>query len=83
MATDDRWPTWAAEQAGTSSGPTVAQALAIAVVLLALAWSPLATADSGQPGQSDQGSLCDQHPAWQVCKDSRERDGPSPSPARP
>ena len=72
---DDRYLRWQAEQAGTHSGPTVAQALAmfaaIAVVLLALAWSPLATADSGQAGQSDTGSLCDQHraeAAWaEVC----------------
>ena len=49
---DDRYLIWQAEQAGTSSGPSAGAALAlfaaVALVLLALAWSPLATADSGQ-----------------------------------
>lgn len=93
---DDRYSMWQAEQAGTSSGPTVAQALAmfaaVALVLLALAWSPLATADSGDSvsrGVETEappagGSLCDQHradPSWSsVCRD---RDpGPPGSPAR-
>jgi hypothetical protein len=52
MADRDRWTTWQAEQAGTNHGPTIGQALglfaAIALVLLALAWSPLATAGGGR-----------------------------------
>ena len=77
---DDRYLRWQAEQAGTHSGPTVAQALAmfaaIALVLLALAWSPLATAQGGDHAgvatNTDRGSLCDEHradPAWtEVCR---------------
>jgi len=63
---DDRYLTWQAEQAGTHSGPTVAQALAmfaaIALVLLALAWSPLATAQGGgQPTRPTTPPPCAQH----------------------
>ena len=50
---DDRWSTWQAEYAGTSSGPTVAQVLslfaAVALILgLVLGMAP-ATDSGGQP----------------------------------
>jgi hypothetical protein len=53
---DDRWTTWQAEQAGTSSGPSAGAALAlfavVALVLLALVWSPAFATNSGRAGQS-------------------------------
>ena len=63
---DDRYSTWQAEQAGTNHGPTIGQALAmfaaIAVLLLALAWSPLATTGSGdQPTRPTSPPPCAQH----------------------
>jgi hypothetical protein len=50
----DRYSIWQAENAGTSSGPTIAQVLfllaTITAFLLALAWSPLAT-QGGRPAR--------------------------------
>ena len=48
---DDRYLRWQAEQAGTSRGPSAGAALAmfavIALVLLALIWSPAFATDRG------------------------------------
>jgi len=62
----DRYSTWQAEQAGTNSGPTIGQALAlfaaIALVLLALIWSPAFATDSGaQPTRPTKPPACAQH----------------------
>lgn len=62
----DRYPRWAAEQAGTHDGPTVAQVLVlfviVAAVLLALFGGPVATADSGdRPTRSTKPPPCARH----------------------
>jgi hypothetical protein len=47
MADRDRWPMWAAEQAGTNDGPSIGSTLLlfamVALVLLALLTSPTTT----------------------------------------
>jgi hypothetical protein len=74
----DRWNQWQAEYAGTSRLPGIFSVFLVlgllAVLALALAAGPTATADSTRP---DRGSLCDQHrgkPAWEaICEDARRR----------
>jgi hypothetical protein len=75
---EDRWPMWAAEQAGTNRHPTAAATLAGFALLAALALG--ATTQSGGQQTTDppgRGSLCDQHagrPGWDaVCEDARRR----------
>jgi hypothetical protein len=79
---EDRWPRWAAEQAGTSDGPSAAAVLLalalVALVLIALLAGPEATAEGG--GQVDLGrdvSLCEEHagrPGWDaICREARAR----------
>ena len=64
MATD-RYPVWAAEYAGTSSGPTAAQVLslfaAVALILgLVLGMAP-ATHSGDQPTRTTSPPPCAQH----------------------
>ena len=61
----DRWSTWQAEYAGTSSGPTVAQVLslfaAVALILgLVLGMAP-ATDSGGQPTRPTTPPPCARH----------------------
>ena len=73
MATDDRWTTWQAEQAGTNKLPGIWSVFLVlgllAALALALAAGPTATAEGGD---RQQGSLCEEHrgdPGWQsVCE---------------
>ena len=63
---DDRYLRWQAEQAGTSRGPSAGAALAlfaiIALVLLALIWSPAFATDSGStPTRPTTPPACAQH----------------------
>jgi hypothetical protein len=68
----DRWPRWAAEQAGTSSGPTGAGVLrlAVLVVLVVLVLQALPATDSGgQPPRPTTPPPCAQH--WPpTCKEA-------------
>jgi hypothetical protein len=73
-------PTWAREQSPYHRGPTGAGVLLLAlvvvlVVLLASAWP---TTEGGPvAGDTDRGSLCDQHrddPAWRsICREATGR----------
>ena len=66
-------PQWAQEMSPHHRGPTGAGVLRLAliVVLVVLALQLVPTTDSGQvAGDTDRGSLCDQHPRWSVCQEA-------------
>jgi hypothetical protein len=75
---DDRWLQWQAEYAGTNRLPGIWSTFMLlgllAILAMALFAGPTATAQSGQ---SDRGSLCDQHradPAWRsICREAARR----------
>jgi hypothetical protein len=73
---DDRWPLWAAEQAGTNRLPSVGRAFIVfailTVVLLALRGGPQAYAEHvEQANRGKPSTLCAEHqgrPGWDaVC----------------
>jgi hypothetical protein len=76
---EDRWPRWAAEQAGTARGPSVGRLLValamVAALLLGLAGRPAVTAEGGQVRRPP--TLCQEHagrPGWDaVCADTGRR----------
>jgi len=73
----DRYPTWAAEQAGTSRPPTVRATLllfaVITLVMLALLGGPSAVAEQSGADRLDGTTLCQEHagkPGWTaVCEE--------------
>jgi hypothetical protein len=87
---DDRWPTWAAEQAGTSSGPTVGQvlvglALVAALLVGLLSASTTATAEGGRPSGSpacaemrrlERHGVADGSSYWRVAAACADSSGP-------
>jgi hypothetical protein len=69
---------WAAEQAGTNHGPTIGQVLtmfgAIALLLLALVWSPTFATDRGrQPTRPTTPPPCARHWPPSCEEDARGR----------
>ena len=65
-------PQWAREMSPHHRGPTGAGVLrlALVVVLVVLVLQVVSAAQGGNPSADrPEGSLCDQHPHWSVCKE--------------
>jgi hypothetical protein len=66
-------PQWAQEMSPHHRGPTGAGVLRLAllVVLVVLLLQAIPTTHGDQlAGDTDRGSLCDEHPRWSVCQES-------------